>query len=266
MEGASCLMWTLLQRFPALHCGTSTDCTTTRAHALFLSYAHPRALSSLVLVPTYAYTHAHTNRSRLTGWLQQHAVTEQHLVFWNAAAHTRALPCPISGYAYDCFPMMPTPKNQSGHIVLSHMWMSHVKHMNESCHIYEWVMSHTWISHVTTDAARLCSFEIAKQHMQHTETSTATYTATHCNVLQHKTAKSRCICSGMSLPTPTKESCQTYGSVMSHIWIRHVTHMNESCHIYDMSYIWMCHVTYMNESCSWRRSATLIFLWLYRHL
>jgi len=27
--------------------------------------------------------------------------------------------------------------------------MSHVAHMNESCHIYGWVMSHIWMSHVT---------------------------------------------------------------------------------------------------------------------
>jgi len=33
--------------------------------------------------------------------------------------------------------------------VFSHVWMSHVTHMNESCHTYEWVMSHTWMSHVT---------------------------------------------------------------------------------------------------------------------
>ena len=26
---------------------------------------------------------------------------------------------------------------------MSHIWMSHVTHMNESCHTYEWVMSHT---------------------------------------------------------------------------------------------------------------------------
>ena len=32
---------------------------------------------------------------------------------------------------------------------MSHIWMSHVTHMNESCHTYEWVMSHIWMSHVT---------------------------------------------------------------------------------------------------------------------
>jgi len=34
-----------------------------------------------------------------------------------------------------------------GQWVMSHMWMSHVTHVNESCHTYEWVMSHTWMLH-----------------------------------------------------------------------------------------------------------------------
>jgi len=39
--------------------------------------------------------------------------------------------------------------------------------------------------------------------------------------------------------------------VMSHIWMSHATHMNESCHtnVWVMSNIWMSHATHMNESC-----------------
>ena len=55
----------------------------------------------------------------------------------------------------------------------------------------------------------------------------------------------------MSHVTHMNESCHTYEWVMSHIWMSHVTHMNESRHTYEwvMSHIWMSHVTYMNESC-----------------
>ena len=44
---------------------------------------------------------------------------------------------------------------------------------------------------------------------------------------------------------------------MSHIWMSHVSYMNESCLIYEwaMSHIWMSHVSYMNESC-------LIYEWV----
>jgi len=30
-----------------------------------------------------------------------------------------------------------------------HIWMSHVTHLNESCHTEEWVMSHIWMRNVT---------------------------------------------------------------------------------------------------------------------
>jgi len=40
-------------------------------------------------------------------------------------------------------------------------------------------------------------------------------------------------------------------SVMSRMWMSHVTYMNESCHMYEWvtSHIWMSHVKKMNESC-----------------
>ena len=38
---------------------------------------------------------------------------------------------------------------------------------------------------------------------------------------------------------------------MSHIWMRHVTHLNEACHTceWGMSHRWMRHVTHVNEAC-----------------
>jgi len=41
-------------------------------------------------------------------------------------------------------------------------------------------------------------------------------------------------------------SYYTYEWVVSHIWMSHVTHMNESCHTYEwvMSHIWMSRVTH----------------------
>jgi len=50
--------------------------------------------------------------------------------------------------------------------------------------------------------------------------------------------------------THMDESFYTYGCIMSHIWMSHVTHMDESCYTYGcvMSHIWMSHVTHMDES------------------
>jgi len=55
----------------------------------------------------------------------------------------------------------------------------------------------------------------------------------------------------MSHVTHMNESCHTSEWVMSHIWMSHVTHLNESCHTYEwvMSHIWMSRVIHLNESC-----------------
>jgi len=41
---------------------------------------------------------------------------------------------------------------------MSHIWMSHVTHMNGSRRTYRWVMSHIWMSHVTrmNESCRTC--------------------------------------------------------------------------------------------------------------
>jgi len=45
--------------------------------------------------------------------------------------------------------------NESCHVYewvmshLSHTWVSHGTHMSESWHTHEWVMAHTWVSHGT---------------------------------------------------------------------------------------------------------------------
>ena len=56
-------------------------------------------------------------------------------------------------------------------------WMSHVTHMNESCHAYEWVMSLIWMSHGTMNE----SWRTYKQDMIHTWTSHGT----HVNESRH---------------------------------------------------------------------------------
>jgi len=48
---------------------------------------------------------------------------------------------------------------------MSHIWMSHVAHMNESCHTYEWAMSHIWMSHVTHMNEPCHTYEWAMSHI-----------------------------------------------------------------------------------------------------
>jgi len=55
---------------------------------------------------------------------------------------------------------------------MSHIWMSHVAHMNESCHTYERVMSHIWMSHVTHMNEWYC---VCRWVMSHIDESCHTY-------------------------------------------------------------------------------------------
>jgi len=74
--------------------------------------------------------------------------------------------------------------------VMSHIWMSHVTHMNKSYRTYEWVMSHIQMSHVA-----------------HVNGSCHTY---------------QCVMSR----TWMSHTCEW---VLSHVWMSHVTHINGSC-------------------------------------
>ena len=60
-------------------------------------------------------------------------------------------------------------KNQMSRVTeewfMSHMWMSHVRHMNESCHTYEWVMSHIWMSHGHSFDASCKAYEWVMSHI-----------------------------------------------------------------------------------------------------
>jgi len=93
--------------------------------------------------------------------------------------------------------------------VTSHVWMSHVKHLNEWRHTYEWVTSHTWMSHVTHMNESRHTYEWVTSHiwMSHVP---------HMNESSHLMR----VCEWVTHMNK------------SHIWMSHtyewVTHMKES--------------------------------------
>jgi len=98
--------------------------------------------------------------------------------------------------------------------VMSHIWKSHVTHMNEACHTYAWVMSQYEYIHP------LSSFN---SHMW------------------------------MSHVTHRSKSCHACECVMSHVsmwhmWKIHFTHMDESMSTREwiLWHIWMSHFTRVN--------------------
>ena len=115
---------------------------------------------------------------------------------------------------------------------VSHIWMSHVPHMNESCPTYECVMSS---SHMCRRSLKLILrgpvSHVWMSHVPLMNASCQTYVDTVC------------------APIPRVALCHT------HEWVsRHVPLMNASCHTHECmnwlsSHKWMSHVTHANASC-----------------
>ena len=115
--------------------------------------------------------------------------------------------------------------------------------LHESCRAYEWGMSHIWMSHIAGARARLCNRkrdvkESCRSHewvvsriwmrlVPHMNESCHTLWMSH---VTHEWVMSQARARQCNVRKNIKESCRTCEWVMSHIWIRHVTHMNTSCH------------------------------------
>jgi len=94
--------------------------------------------------------------------------------------------------------------------------------------IFEWVILHRGTSHVMQGSSRVTG------HQRDTNGTPTGHQQRH--------------------GTPTRgdgELCYGKASIMSHVWTRHVTHVNESCHTCEgvMSPMKIRHVTHVNESC-----------------
>ena len=132
-----------------------------------------------------------------------------------------------------------------------HVWMSHVTHIwkHLSYHTYEWVMSHVWISHMTR-MNESCHTHLATPVMSHVWMSHVTHMngdVIHIWLLNAVNQVFFFLSRGYVI----SHIATRHMNVIWLVRMRHVTHMNESCHKYEwvMSHIWMSHVTHMNESC-----------------
>ena len=64
---------------------------------------------------------------------------------------------------------------------MSHIQVSHITHINESCHTYDWVMSHTWISHTLHNYEGVTNWYSSslEHHATHVSESKPVTNATH---------------------------------------------------------------------------------------
>jgi len=135
--------------------------------------------------------------------------------------------------------------------VVSHTWMSHVTHMNESCHTYEYTPG-SEAATVNGSLQRFVPPWLPNERAARCRTMAPCSAVLTAGGREPRGSRSRVTQKTCAASTcRVIESCHTYEWVMSHIRMSHVTHMNESCHTYErvMSHIWMSHVTHMNESC-----------------
>jgi len=106
------------------------------------------------------------------------------------------------GFSHEALALTYVRAPAHSQVIYRNIWMSHVTHiqmihvtyMNESCHIYEWVMSHIWESHVTYMNESCHTHSIDPCH-------------TYERVMSHI---------WMSHVNLMNESCHTYEWVMSH--------------------------------------------------
>jgi len=138
-------------------------------------------------------------------------------------------------------------------IATSRIWMRHVTHMNEPCHPYEWVMSHTWVrAHIWIDRVT----HICHTWMSHVSFMCGKYewqdSLPH-NYLRGRNDSSISVTWLIDVCDMTHAYLRLVWCdwVTSHIWMRHVTHMNGSCHTYEWVRAHICtnRATRMNVSC-----------------
>jgi len=103
---------------------------------------------------------------------------------------------------------------------VSHLWVTHVTHLNELCPTYKWVM------HINESYCIKQTFLCRSTCVTCVNDSCPT-------------------CKWLTPVTYINESCPIYESVMSHVRTSHITHIKEACPTHNrvMSHTRMSHVT-----------------------
>jgi len=171
-------------------------------------------------------------------------------------------------------------------VLSPHIWISHVTNINESCHIYEWVMPHTWMGHVThmnASCAQKCQgISSRKKHINEACLHTYQWVMSHMwmnHVFTHEWITSRASLGHVTymneschtfewVMSQTWMSCHTYGCVALHIWMSHATHINGSRYMYECvtPHIWMSHFTYVNSHATPMNGSCHTYKWVKPHI
>ena len=124
--------------------------------------------------------------------------------------------------------------------------MSHVTHVNESCHTCESVMP---LIQITLSIVGTINMPLLINHTPPIASLREWVLYTHTQII-HATCAWVMSHMWISHVTHVHESSRTCKWVMSHMWMSHVTHVNESSRTCEwvMSHVWMSHVAHINTS------------------
>ena len=144
---------------------------------------------------------------------------------------------------------------------MSHMWTSHVTHVNEPCHTSERVMSHIWMSNVTHMNESCHTDDWVMSHIRYKSCHTYEWITcawgmspvshvTHINESSQMWLPPK-YCSPWLIPCVTWfiHTCDMPRAHVCHAYIWHVTHMNaficsyvSHSYVFICSYVHMCHI------------------------
>jgi len=129
---------------------------------------------------------------------------------------------------------------------MSHIWMSDVTHMNESCYTYEWVIPHVWRSH---------SFEVAWFGKAGAQMSHVAHVNSSCHACEWVMSRMwmNHVCAHIFVRIYRYSFAAQKWGCMSNIQMRHVTHTQKTWHTHEwvMLHIWRSHVSHKKE---WHRT------------
>jgi len=131
-------------------------------HACYWRLEQYTMCSSCVLVWNASFV-------RVVGDWQHHTMCSSCVLVWNASfvrvvATGSNIRCAlVASYVatYNALSMLHVAT------LMSHIWLSPVTDMNESCHTYEWVMSHLWMSHVIQCDLHLFMHDMTHSYVRH---------------------------------------------------------------------------------------------------
>jgi len=135
-----------------------------------------------------------------------------------------------------------------GLLVMSHISMTHVTHIHDSCHTYQWschtyqrVMSHilmTHVTHIINESCRACEWSVSHMWMSlvarmnaqcHTHRCVGCVTHIWMGCVRH-------ICCILALSYALPSTSRLWGldvfGIIPHLSTSLVAHINESCHTY----------------------------------